>query len=126
MRNIVGAMHKVGMGRIVVPLAWGTGASRLHASLLVRIVAATLVRRDFHDFGAAEEVIVRSGLDWTIAYFGRLTNAPAGVAWSASAELHTPANLAVSRADLAEFLVTSVTEGTFVRERAVISGPMTR
>lgn len=123
MRNVVDAMSEVGMGRIVVPLAWGTGASRSHVSPLVRVVATTLIRRDFRDFGAAEEMIASSGLEWTIAYFGFLTDDPAGSAWSASAELCTPANLAVSRADLAEFLVVSATEGIFVKERAVISGP---
>lgn len=121
--NVVAAMREGGVGRIVVPLAWGTGASRQHASPLVRAAATTLIRRDFRDFGVAEDVLASSGLDWTIAYFGRLTDAPAGSAWNASAVLRAPANLAISRADLASFLVASATEGTFIKQRAVLSGP---
>ena len=123
--NVVAAMRESGVGRVVVPLAWGTGASRPHASVLVRVAAATLIRRDFSDFGAAEDVLARSGLDWTIAYFGRLTDVPAGHAWSASADLRAPANLTIPRADLAQFLVASATESTYIRQRAVLGGPTT-
>ncbi len=123
--NVVAAMREGSVGRVVVPLAWGTGASRPHASVLVRAAAATLIRRDFSDFGAAEDVLARSTIDWTIAYFGSLTDAPAGSAWEASVDLHAPANLAISRADLAQFLVASATEGTFIRQRVVLNGPVT-
>ena len=120
--NVVAAMRDAGVGRVVVPLAWGTGASRQHASPLVRAVAATLIRRDFSDFGAAEDVLVHSGLDWTLAYFGRLTDAPAGSGWTVSSDLRAPTNLAISRADLAGFLGASVTEGAFIRQRVVLGG----
>lgn len=124
--NLIAAMRSHGVRRVALPLAWGSGASRPHASPLVRAAAATLIRRDYADFDAAEARLERSGLDWTVAYFGRLTDAPAGPGPHASAALRTPANLAVSRADLARFLVDCVVENRFVRQRAVVSGPPAR
>lgn len=121
--NLIKGMRERGVRRIVVPLAWGTGASLARSSLAVRIVAATLIRRDYRDFSAAEEALTGSELDWTIAYFGMLTNAPAGTGRAASVTIRTPANLAIGRADLAHFLVESAVEGTFVRQRVVLSGP---
>lgn len=120
--NLTDAMRANGVARIVVPLAWGTGQSRRPAGLLVRLVAATLIRRDFRDFTAAEERLVGSGLDWTIAYFGALSEGATTRRWSTDSELRTPRPLTIARSDLAQALVDAAVHKKFVRERIVLSG----
>ncbi|MGX7670830.1 NAD(P)-dependent oxidoreductase [Plantactinospora sp. DSM 117369] len=122
MTNLVAAMHAAGVPRIMVPLAWGTGQSRTAASPLVRTVAATLIRRDYRDFDAAEQILTASGLSWTIVYFGALTDREDTTRWRASTQVRTPRPLAIARDDLARFLVGAAERDTFVCRRVVLNG----
>ncbi|TXS39753.1 NAD(P)-dependent oxidoreductase [Streptomyces sp. uw30] len=120
---LVDAMREGGVERIVMPLAWGAGESVHAASAPVRAATRVFIRRDYRDFDAAEQILETSGLNWTVAYFGALTDEPPGAHWSASGELRTPPNLAISRADVAQFLLAAAEHGAFARGRAVLSGP---
>lgn len=103
--NLVTAMHINGVRRIVMPLAWGSGASRNAVSGFLRTLIRLLIRRDYLDFDTAEQILAASGLDCTVVYFGALTDHQATSAWRATEELRTPDPVAVSRADLAQCLV---------------------
>ncbi|MFD4644452.1 NAD(P)-dependent oxidoreductase [Lentzea sp. NPDC058436] len=122
MANLIAAMRATEVPRLVLPVAWGTGLSRTAASPLVRLVAATLIRRDFRDFDAAEHLVTASDLRWTIAYFGALTDAAPTTGWAASTQIRTPKPLAIARADVARFLVSSVDDEALVRQHVVLSG----
>ncbi|MFD9701795.1 NAD(P)-dependent oxidoreductase [Lentzea sp. NPDC059081] len=122
MVNVVKAMYATGVPRLVLPVAWGTGRSRAAASPVVRLVASTLIRRDYRDFDAAEHAVVQSDLEWTIAYFGALTDAEPSTRWSASTHIRTPKPLAIARADVAQFLVSSVETPTLAKHHVVLSG----
>ncbi|WP_437765207.1 NAD(P)-binding oxidoreductase [Sorangium sp. So ce281] len=124
--NLVAAMREQGISRIVMPLAWGTGQSNAHASPLVRAAIRILIRRDYRDFDAAEEILARSGLAWTVAYFGRLTDAAPSSGWSVSAELRAPGQLAIARDDVAQFLVSAAQDDAFAGRRVVLSGASRR
>ncbi|MER7468569.1 NAD(P)-binding oxidoreductase [Streptomyces sp. NPDC097981] len=121
--HLVDAMREGGVERIVMPLAWGTGESVHGASALVRAATRVFIRRDYRDSDAAEEILQTSGLNWTAAYFGALTDAPPRAHWSASGERRTPKNLSISRADVAQFLLAAVEHDAYARRRAVPSGP---
>ncbi|MER6793336.1 NAD(P)-dependent oxidoreductase [Amycolatopsis mediterranei] len=120
--NLVTAMHATGVPRLVLPLAWGTGLSRTAASPLVRAIAATLIRRDFRDFDAAEKLVTTSDLKWTIAYFGALTDDEPTTRWNASTHIRTPNPLAIARADVARFLISSLDDEALVKQHVVLSG----
>ncbi|MFD8279207.1 NAD(P)H-binding protein [Streptomyces solisilvae] len=81
--NLVAAMHLHRVRRIAMPLAWGSGASRRHTAWPLKALPRLLIRRDYQDFDTAEAILTASGLDYTIAYFGSLTDQPASSAWSA-------------------------------------------
>jgi uncharacterized protein YbjT (DUF2867 family) len=122
-RNLTIAMGRAGIRRIVAPLAWGAGASREPSGLLVRLIAATLIRRDYRDFDAVEVILRESLVDFTIAYFGALTDGPATTDWSASPYLETPRRLRIARADVAAFLVAAATDAhSTACRRVVLSG----
>jgi len=118
MANLVAA----DVPRLVVPLAWGAGRSRRAASPLVRAVAATLIRRDYRDFDAAEHVVTTSGLLWTVAYFGALTDRDPSDRWRASTDVTTPSPLGIARADVARFLVNAASDDSVVRRHVVLHG----
>lgn len=121
--NLAEAMWDNEVGRFVTALAWGTGMSRKPAGLLVRMIAATLIRRDYKDFDAAERLLDESCLDWTIAYFGALTDAPASDGWTVTALPDPPCRLAIARADVAAFLIGAATgANTALPRRLVLSG----
>ncbi|MCS7478453.1 NAD(P)-dependent oxidoreductase [Umezawaea endophytica] len=118
MENLVAAA----VPRVVVPLAWGSGRSRGAASPLVRAVAATLIRRDYRDFDAAEEAVTTSGLLWTVAYFGALTDGDPTDRWRAATAVTTPSPLGIARADVARFLLDAVDDDSVVRRHVVLHG----
>jgi putative NADH-flavin reductase len=64
-----------------------------------------------------ESAIVRSRLDWTIVRPPRLTNGERTGTYR-SGERVQPRSIVpqISRADLAEFMLSQLTEGTFVRK----------
>lgn len=124
--NLTEAMWSNGVSRFVTALAWGTGVSRKPAGLLVRTIAATLIRRDYKDFDAAERILDEGCLDWTIAYFGALTDAPASAGWSVTELPKAPRRFAIARADVATFLISAATEAkSALPRRAVLSGAPT-
>jgi putative NADH-flavin reductase len=120
--NLITAMHATGVPRLVLPVSWGTGLSRTAASPLVRAIAATLIRRDFRDFDAAEKLVTASNLKWMIAYFGALTDDEPTTRWNASTRIRTPSPLAIAREDVAQFLVSSIGDETLVKQHVVLSG----
>ncbi|GAA2677898.1 MULTISPECIES: NAD(P)-binding oxidoreductase [Actinosynnema] len=119
--NLVVAMCAEGVRRIAVPVAWGAGGSRVAASPVLRVLAATVVRRDYRDYGAAERVLTTSELDWTLAYLGALTDRGAA-GWRASTDIGGPRALGLSRSAAAEFLVSAVERDDLARRRVVLHG----
>jgi putative NADH-flavin reductase len=120
--NLITAMQTQNVTRLVIPLAWGAGASREATSVPVRLITRGLMGRDFADLDAAERKLVHADLDWTLAYFGALTNDPATGHWTSSETLKRPRPLRISRADVADFLVSAVEHERHRRQRVVLSG----
>ena len=121
--NLITAMEAQNVKRIVIPLAWGAGASRSATSVPVRLITRGLMRHDFTDLDAAEQNLVTADSDWTIAYFGSLTNGAASGHWAINETLQRPRPLRISRADVADFVVSTVEHNRYRRQRVVLSGP---
>ncbi|MEV7088543.1 NAD(P)-binding oxidoreductase [Streptomyces sp. NPDC093085] len=120
--NLVAAMHLHQVRRIAMPLAWGSGASRERTAWPLKALTRLLIRRDYQDFDTAEAILAASGLDFTIAYFGALTDRPASPAWSARPGVTPPSPLAISRADLAQCLLDAVESPRPTAGRLSVSG----
>jgi hypothetical protein len=77
-KNVVEAMERHGVGRLVCVTILGTGDSgRRHGSLFYRFfVLKFFVRPMLEDKERQEEVIRRSSLDWTIVRPPRYTDKP--------------------------------------------------
>lgn len=120
--NIVSAMTANGIRRLTLVLAYGAGASHSHAPLFIRMLCKTILREEFHDLSAAEASINNTDLDWTIGYFGSLTNAPLSYHYVVSTNLQKPKRLCIPRADVAHFLLKATVDGTFLQQRVTLSG----
>jgi putative NADH-flavin reductase len=122
--NIVEAMKRQSVKRLVVltntavedPSDRPPTAQRLLRAVL--IIGNDKLTRDSKD---AARVISDSGLDWTVVRAPILTDGPRTGNYKVG-PLVGGMPLRVSRADVADFMLSCVAEGKFVRERPVISG----
>jgi len=102
---VIEAMKAHGVRRLAVLSALGVGESRSLLNVLMRVLVIDgLLRPAFLDHGVQEALVKASGLEWVIARPGRLTNGPARRR-SVKTELLEKVPPAISRADVADFLV---------------------
>ena len=64
--TVVAAMHEHGVRRLVVQSSYGVGETRHLLPLSSRLVFAVMLKPQIADHGVQEDVVRRSGLDWTL------------------------------------------------------------
>jgi len=114
--NIIGAMRRHGVRRLVVETALGVGDAwwqmGLYYTLFVRIFILPLY---FHDKKRQEALVRASGLDWTLVRPGALNNGPRrGVYRQGPRVGHWLWTVRISRADVAAFMLDQVTDRRYV------------
>lgn len=122
-KNIVDAMDKAGVQRLIVESALGAGDSARKISFVDRLlVRGVLLRSSYKDKDRMEEYVEKSDLEWTIVRPSRLTDGPRRGAYRAGEQI--PLNIAsgISRADVADFMLKQVESGDFVRKKPSV-GP---
>jgi putative NADH-flavin reductase len=120
-RNVIGAMDKHGVRRLVCITGVGAGDSKGHVGFLYdRIILPFVVKNVYEDKGRQEEAIKQSDLEWVIVRPAQLTDEPAkgeyrvflGGSYTATK---------ISRADVAAFMLAQLTDDTYVHKMPVIS-----
>ena len=119
--NLIGAMDKHGVRRLVCITGVGVGDSKGHVGFLYdRIMLPFVVKNIYEDKTRQEEAIKQSDLDWVIVRPAQLTDEPAkgeyGVYLKGSYTVKT-----ISRADVAAFMLAQLTDDTYVHKTPVIS-----
>ena len=119
--NLIGAMDKHGVRRLVCITGVGVGDSKGHVGFLYdRIIRPFVVKNIYEDKERQEEEIKQSDLDWVIVRPAQLTDEPAkgeyGVYLKGSYTVKT-----ISRADVAAFMLAQLTDDTYVHKTPVIS-----
>ncbi len=118
----IDAMKAHGVKRLIVLSALGSGDSRkIMGFLFDKIVVSFLLKAPFADHDRQEQMVRQSGLDWVIARPSRLTNGPAAKRYVATADLKKVPG-SISRADVADFLVTAADTDTWVRKAVQLGG----
>jgi putative NADH-flavin reductase len=115
-RALIPVMEQAGVRRLLAVTGFGAGDSYRCLSLPERIVFNVVLGRAYADKAVQEDLIRASGLDWTIARPGILSdNAMTGK----YQVLVTPENWRqgiMSRADVAHFLVHAAEDGSHIHE----------
>jgi putative NADH-flavin reductase len=119
--NVIGAMDKHGVRRLVCITGVGVGDSKGHVGFLYdRIIRPFVVKNIYEDKERQEEAIKQSDLDWVIVRPAQLTDEPARGEYSVFLKGSYTATK-ISRADVASFMLAQLTDDTYVRKTPVIS-----
>ena len=119
-KNLVDAMDREGVRRLVCVTLLGLGASRNNSSLLYGGVILRVLAPMVPDKAAQERVVRDSALDWTLVRPPRFVGGNAHGRVRAIPEGDTGRLGHVVRADLARFLVETATGSSYVGQAVAV------
>jgi putative NADH-flavin reductase len=120
--NIVAGMEKTGARRLICVSAAGAFiAGDPHMNWLVKMVLPRVFAKPFADTRRMEDVVGRSDLDWTMVRATRLTNGPGTGRYRVGPDYPPRGGWKISRADVAQFIAATLTEGSWVRSAAALA-----
>jgi len=122
-RNLIQAMEKLGVKRLIVESSLGVGDSRGQLGPMHNwFVMPVLLRNIFADKETQESLIQASRLDWVIVRPAILTNGPRTGRYKAG---FGPNNQSIkrkiSRADAAEFMLKQLADDTYLHKTPGLS-----
>jgi putative NADH-flavin reductase len=113
-RNILDAMKTCGVSRLICLSAWGIGDSKGRVPVIFRnVIFPLLMKEEYEDKEAQEQLIQQSNLDWTIVRPSRLTNGPHTGSYRMKSSLEFSLQSSISRADVADGMLRQLTDSTF-------------
>jgi len=123
-RNIVRAMERAGVRRLVCQSSLGIGDSRAVPLpfFVKRIVIPIALRHGFADHERQEQIIRQSQLDWTIVRPATMTDGDrTGVYRRGFADTTERLKIKISRADVADFMLRQLTNDSYLRRAPWVS-----
>jgi uncharacterized protein YbjT (DUF2867 family) len=122
-KQIIDAMERYGVKRLVCQTTLGAGDSWSNLNFFwKRIMFGVLLRPVFEDHERQEQLVKASNLDWTIVRPSAFTNAtPTGALKVDISPNQRGLALKISRTEVAEFLITSITESRHLHRVVGIS-----
>jgi putative NADH-flavin reductase len=122
-RNIVKAMAKTGVRRLISLSSLGVGDSRGNLTFFTKhIVVDVFLRHAFADHERQEAVVRQSSLDWIIVRPPHLKDGPrTGVYRHGFPTTDTTIRGVISRADVADFMLGQLTDDTYLHRTPGVS-----
>ena len=122
-RNIVEAMEKTGVQRLICLSSLGVGDSRGNLPFFTKyIIVSVFLRHAFADHERQEAIVRRSALDWTIVRPPHLTDGPqTGTYRHGFPTTDTGIKARISRADVADFMMKQLTNITYLHQTPGVS-----
>ena len=115
-------MEAHGIKRFVCESSLGIADSRDQMGLFVEFIFYPLVLRHFFPDKERQELAIRqSNLDWVIVRPARLTNGKQTGQYRHGFGPHEKIKGAISRADVAEFMLKQLTDNTYLRKTPGLS-----
>ena len=108
--GILATMQTHDITRLLFTSAIGVGDTFRDASLPMKIFARTLLRGIYADKIIGDEMIRKSGLDWTIVQPVGLTDGPLTKRYRVGEHLPLSGMASISRADTAHFIVDRIND----------------
>jgi putative NADH-flavin reductase len=120
--NLVAAMKKHGVRRLVCLTGIGAGDSKGHGGFLYdRVLLPFVVRNQYEDKDRQEGIVRRSGLEWVIVRPARLTNEPAKGEYQIFLSGDSYRATTISREDVSAFILAQLSEERYLHHAPVIS-----
>ena len=119
-RVLLPAMKTAGVRKLVCVTGFGAGDSNDAINIFQRLPFKALLGNAYNDKTIQEQLIVATDLDWLIVRPGVLTNFPASGRYQVLTAPSTWRNGVISRADVADFIVTRISADQFNREKPVL------
>jgi putative NADH-flavin reductase len=104
-----------------VTSAYGVGDTYGDVPLLARFLIRVLLRDLYADKLAGQEILFRSSVDWTIVYPVTLTNGPRTGVYRVGEHLSLHGLPRISRADVADCLLTQVEDRRYLKKGVLAS-----
>lgn len=123
LRAIVSAMESEGVRRVAVVGIMGAGESRRKLPWFFRsVLFPTYLRRPLREHERQEAILRQTALDWTVVRPPNLTDGPRTGAYAhGEVEDWSTLAIAISRADVADFMLGALRDGRYVRQTPIIS-----
>jgi putative NADH-flavin reductase len=121
-RILVDAMEATSVKRLISVTGLGAGNSRGRGGLLYDAALWLFLGRVYADKDAQEWIIRRSRLDWTIVRPTVLTTGPRTGAYRVLVDARDWRSGFISRADVADFLVTQIGDASLIHKTPVLTG----
>lgn len=119
---IIEAMRRAGVRRLISLSTLGAGDSRPHLNFWWRYVMfGLLLRRAYADHQDQEARVLDSGLNWTLVRPSAFTDGPRTGTYQKSFGDDAQLSHEISRADVADFLVSQIDDKTYLRKAVAIS-----
>lgn len=121
-RNLLQAMNKTGIRRLICVTGIGAGDSRGHGGFLYdRIFYPLLLWPIYADKDRQESLIRASEADWTIVRPGFLTNGPLTGNYRVLTDMTGVTAGRISRADVAHFMLQELETKRYLRQAPLLS-----
>jgi putative NADH-flavin reductase len=121
-RNIVAAMDKAGIHRLICVSAAGAfiqGDPDMGA--VIKWVLPRVLAKTFADVREMEAIVAGSDLDWTMVRASRLVDAPLTGQYRVGPDYPPSGGRKIARADVAHFMASALTDGSWVQEAAALA-----
>jgi uncharacterized protein YbjT (DUF2867 family) len=120
-RNVITAMQKHGVRKLVVQTSYGVGATRDKLGFVNRLFFKIVLKPQIEDTELQNDAVSVSDLDWVLVQPVHLTDAEDDVPAFVSLSGET-GEMQVSRRSLGRFLADAVSDVRFVRQTVSVSG----
>lgn len=122
-RAVIASAKTSGVDRFVVVSAFGVGDSLAKASFLAGAIFRTALRKVYADKAASEVLLKSSDLNWTLEYPGALNDRESTryAAVTLDEVTKLPIFPATSRTNVAQFLLDSAVQHSFIRQIVVVT-----
>ena len=119
-RVLLPEMKRAGIGKLVCVTGFGAGDSDDSINVFQRLPFKLLLKRAYDDKSIQEKLIEQTDLDWLIVRPGVLTNGPATGGYRVLAKPAEWRNGIISRADVADFIISRIEVGALRRQKPVL------
>jgi putative NADH-flavin reductase len=122
-QNIISAMEKSGVQRLICQSTLGAGDSRPNLNFFWKyIMFGMLLRKAYADHELQEKYIFRSSLQWTIVRPAAFTDGPRTGSYRHGFGPNAKhLTLKISRADVADFLLKQLSDTTYLKKAPGLS-----